>query len=232
MFEVKQLNYKKEEENFAIKRIELNFSEPDKDYFNETILKELENFSVIRRLNNEKVVEYYDLWFERGETNSANNSLNEIFKLHVYIQMELCDKALNNLLEEMKNDIKLVDNDCLILTGYCISSILFIQILEGVNYLHSQNPSIIHRDLNPYNILLKINKKNNSVIKIADMGLVCLHKYKNQSHTQDRGHIRFVAPEVRKSRKYDTRADIYSLAIVLEQLFLIDINRYLSYFLN
>ena len=94
--------------------------------------------------------------------------------------------------------------------------------------MHSQKPSIIHRDLNPYNILLKINNENNSVIKIADMGLAVLHKYKDQSHTEDRGHIHFAAPEVLESRKYDMRADIYSLGIVLEKLFLIDVNRYLT----
>ena len=177
----------------------------------------MENFSVIRELNNDKIVQTYDLWFENEETN----------KLYVYIRMELCDKALNNLLEEMKND-KLVDNDRLTLMGYYISSTLFIQILKGVHYLHSQNPSIIHRDLKPDNILLKINSVNNSVIKIADMGLAVLHKYKDQSHTQDRGHIHFAAPEVLESRKYDTRADIYSLGIILRKLFLIDVNRYLT----
>ena len=63
-------------------------------------------------------------------------------------------------------------------------------------------------------------------MKIADLGLACLHKYKGQSHTEDRGNRIYAAPEVLKTTKYDTRADIFSLGVVLQELFLIHINRY------
>ena len=51
VFEVKKLNNKitKLEENFAIKRIELRINEPNNNYFSETILKEVANFSVIKK---------------------------------------------------------------------------------------------------------------------------------------------------------------------------------------
>ena len=64
---------------------------------------------------------------------------------------------------------------------------------------------------------MKENSK--SIVKIADLGLATVHKYANQSHTRDRGHNKYIAPEVEKGRKYDTRADIYSLGIVLKELF-------------
>ena len=93
--------------------------------------------------------------------------------------------------------------------------------------MHTRNPQIVYKDLNPFSILIKINDWNKSVVKIADLGLVCLHKYKDHSHTEDRGHILYAAPEVLESTKYDTRADIYSLGVLLKELFLIDVNRYL-----
>ena len=65
----------------------------------------------------------------------------------------------------------------------------------------------------------------NNIVKIADLGLTCLHNY-NDRHTKDRGNLNYAAPEVRDSTNYDTRADIYSLGIILKELFLIDINRY------
>ena len=143
--------------------------------------------------------------------------------------MELCDKTLNDLIEEMKNDVQLIHDNCLTLLGYYICCNLFIQILEGVDCLHTRVPSIIHRDLTPYNILIKMNKdeyNNYGIVKIADLGLACLHKYKGQQHTEDRGHVNYAAPEVLNSSNYDTRADIFSLGVILQELFLIDINRY------
>ena len=52
--------------------------------------------------------------------------------------------------------------------------------------MHTQSPKIIHRDLTPYNILVKIDRYlyKKYVIKIADLGLACLNKCKDQKHTQ------------------------------------------------
>jgi serine/threonine protein kinase len=96
--------------------------------------------------------------------------------------------------------------------------------VEGINYLHKQNPQIIHRDLKPSNILLKKEDKN-AYVKIADFGLIAIHEYAEQTHTKDLGSLRYMAPEIMQSRKYDTKADIYSLGIILQQLLFIDMYR-------
>jgi serine/threonine protein kinase len=135
---------------------------------------------------------------------------------------------LDEFIDEIKNDLNLYSNEMLTELGYYISIEIFIQILNGVNYLHEHNKPIIHRDLRPDNIMLKIDKKSKSTVKIADLGLAKLHELNqmNIKHTQDRGHIKYIAPEVENSKDYDTRADIFSLGKVLENMFDINVNRY------
>jgi len=46
-----------------------------------------------------------------------------------------------------------------------------------------------------------------------------LHEFEDQSHTQGPGTPEYNAPEVKRSRKYDVKADIYSLGVIVEELF-------------
>ncbi len=108
--------------------------------------------------------------------------------------------------------------------GYYIASELLVEILESVDYLHSQKPSIIHRDLKPKNILIT-QGLNDRFVKIADFGLATIHEFEEQSHTEGTGTLKYMAPEVVKYRKYDTKADIYSLGIIVQELFNFDINK-------
>jgi serine/threonine protein kinase len=107
--------------------------------------------------------------------------------------------------------------------GYYISSQLFEEILESVDYLHKQ--TVIHRNLKPNNILIT-KGMNGRFVKIADFGLATFHEFDGQSHTKYKGTIRYAAPEVMSSTKYDTKADIYSLGVILQELFNVDINEY------
>jgi serine/threonine protein kinase len=175
----------------------------------------MNNFSVIFRIVSQYVVKHRYSWLENNRTNDM---------IILYIQMELCDKTLHQLMNEINSDsnVKLKEN--LTQIGYYITSQLFIEILECVQYLHKNQ--IIHRDLNPYNIMITMNEENNRFIKICDFNLIAIHKFAQQSHTQDRGHIRYAAPEVLDGRKYDLKADIYSLGRILQNLFDFDMNWY------
>jgi len=104
---------------------------------------------------------------------------------------------------------------------YYISSELFREILKGVNFLHKLN--ILHRDLKPSNILVT-DGMNGKFVKLADFGLAISHEFDDQTHTQGLGTIKYVAPEVFNGRNYDMKADIYSLGVITQQLFDIDIN--------
>ncbi len=81
---------------------------------------------------------------------------------------------------------------------------------------------VIHRDLKPTNIVIK--RRFNKFIKVADFGLATFHLYENQTHTQGIGSIKYSPPEVIGGAIYDTKADIYSLGVTIQELFNININ--------
>jgi serine/threonine protein kinase len=188
---------------YAIKKIELK-NENQKE-----ILKELENYGLISKIRHKNIVRFNKFWTER---NTFQKSLT------LYIEMELCEQTLHEFILILQ-DLKLVKNDFLLHLIYYMSSVLFIEILEGVNNLHKQNPPIIHRDLCPDNILLKLEYNDEVVVKIADFGLATIHKYAKQLHEPDVGHVRYIAPEVGDGQNYDTRAHIYSLGKIASDLF-------------
>jgi alpha-tubulin suppressor-like RCC1 family protein len=208
---------------FAVKKVNLTIIE-EKD-----LMRELENSLIIMRLRGNRLVEYtgrtfveyQNVWIEKNfdSNNGSNEKVCDEFTL--YIEVELCDKSLDELMGEVIGDSNIVSNGCLTFLGYFIASQIFVEILEGVNFLHKQIPPIIHRDLKPDNILLKIGS-NNQFVKIADLGLARIHQSRDQLHSAERGQLKCMSPEVDRGEHYDTRADIYSLGVILGNLFLID----------
>jgi serine/threonine protein kinase len=72
--------------------------------------------------------------------------------------------------------------------------------------------------------MVKVDKFHRTrVIKICDFGLIAIHEYSEQTHSADKGQVKFAAPEVLDGSRYDTKADIYSVGVILRQLFDIDL---------
>ena len=47
-----------------------------------------------------------------------------------------------------------------------------LQSISGLAHLHSRKPPMIHRDIKPQNILIKLNRKTNAVVaKLSDFGI-------------------------------------------------------------
>ncbi|KXS21672.1 kinase-like protein [Gonapodya prolifera JEL478] len=87
------------------------------------------------------------------------------------------------------------------------------QVLEGLEYLHSRNPSIIHRDLKCDNIFIN---GNNGLAKIGDLGLAALKERDHLSSVL--GTPEFMAPEL-YDEHYDEKVDIYAFGLcVLEMV--------------
>jgi hypothetical protein len=204
----------------AIKRID--FTSVDKNEITEYL-----NYLIITRnySENEYLVKYFDAWFEESVV-VANQS-----EISLYIEMELCDKTLDDVIKEFDNESHLKTKRTLKIVGYYIASQIFIQILKGVYYLHKQKKPLIHRDLKPRNILLKKSEEKGTCVKIADFGLITIHEFYEQSHTRNEkshtnqvGTFEYMAPEVISGRKYNTKADIYSLGIIFRELFDLELN--------
>ncbi|XP_057764132.1 integrin-linked protein kinase 1-like [Salvia miltiorrhiza] len=95
-----------------------------------------------------------------------------------------------------------------------------MDIARGMNYLHEHRPgAIIHRDLEPSNIL----RDDSGHLKVADFGISKLLKVANRIKeerplTYQDSTCRYVAPEVFRNQDYDTKVDVFSFALILQEL--------------
>ena len=112
--------------------------------------------------------------------------------------MELADYSLNTFVTNSK------------LSALDILK-LFKEICLGTAYLHEQK--IIHKDLNPSNILIK-----NNTAKIADFGISRqVQNLGTNAHSLlFQGTIGYMAPEYIYGLDYNASVDIFSLGKVLE----------------
>jgi len=88
------------------------------------------------------------------------------------------------------------------------------QLCDVLEYLHSQQPPVIFRDLKPGNIMLARNGR----IKLIDFGIARLFRSTGSQDTQLLGTPGYAPPEQYGSAQTDERSDIYSLAMTLFQL--------------
>ncbi|PIA41853.1 hypothetical protein AQUCO_02200349v1 [Aquilegia coerulea] len=86
------------------------------------------------------------------------------------------------------------------------------QILTGLNYLHSHNPPIIHRDLKCDNIFIN---GNHGEVKIGDLGLATIMQQANARSVI--GTPEFMAPEL-YDEDYNELADIYSFGMCMLEM--------------
>lgn len=124
---------------------------------------------------------------------------------HFVIVNELIRKgSLWNLLHDFNNkniiDMKLIIK-------------LSLGTAYGMNYLHTKNPPLIHRDLKSANLLVDDSYN----IKISDFGL-CRVKAYSETMTGNCGTYQWMAPEILRNSYYNEKADVYSYGIVLWEL--------------
>jgi serine/threonine protein kinase len=91
-----------------------------------------------------------------------------------------------------------------------IASVAY-QMLWGLSYLHYEN--ILHRDIKPGNVLLH----SNGYVKLCDFGIASMS---DQSlNTTVVGTTRYMAPERLRAKPYSHSSDLWSLGLVLLELF-------------
>ena len=121
----------------------------------------------------------------------------KVYDKFIFIQMELCKKNLRDYLLNNKLDDEMRKNICR-------------EIIEGLKYIHDNN--IIHRDLKPTNIFVDFENK----IKIGDFGLAT-NIY--DMHYEEVGTGGYIAPEILNGEKYNFKADLYSLGVIILEIF-------------
>jgi alpha-tubulin suppressor-like RCC1 family protein len=199
---------------YAIKKINFKYKEKIQKE------REIEHLQILDYTKS-FFVSYHAAWIE-------NNIIDQriVFDdLVLYIQFEKCKKyTLEELICCMEKDEHLFKNETgyLTLIGYLIAGEVFKQILEGLNYLHELEPPIIHRDLKPNNILIKDNEITDELkfVKIGDFGSAVTHSHEEYESFYD-VDTRYAAPEVMEGGHYDQRADVHSLGMIVENLFVL-----------
>jgi serine/threonine protein kinase len=193
----------------------------------------MDEIKIWAKLNNNFIVRYKSSWIENGEWNHIKDNTIMLNQRVLYIQMEMCRMTLRKAVIQINKELNQNYENGITLMGAFLSSQLFIEILEGLNYLHSQKPPVIHRDLKLTNILIT-DGQNGSFVKICDFGLATINKSEtgnsgdvesfdiNQLHTKTLGTPKYMAEEVKRG-KYDTPADMYSLGVILCELFCLKI---------
>ncbi|KAH0921797.1 hypothetical protein HID58_021815 [Brassica napus] len=86
---------------------------------------------------------------------------------------------------------------------------------RGMNYLHSCNPVIVHRDLKSPNLLVD----KNWVVKVCDFGLSRMKLSTYLSSKSTAGTAEWMAPEVLRNEPADEKCDVYSYGVILWELF-------------
>lgn len=82
---------------------------------------------------------------------------------------------------------------------------------QGMAYLHSLDPPMIHRDLKTTNLL--VDRGMN--VKICDFGL---SRFRSDQLMSAVGTVHFAAPEVLRNEQYTEKADLFSFGTVLWEL--------------
>jgi tetratricopeptide (TPR) repeat protein len=87
------------------------------------------------------------------------------------------------------------------------------QLCEGLSYAHEKK--IIHRDIKTANIMLS----KNGEVKILDFGLARMVEEVTREVSKVMGTPAYMSPEQIQGRDLDNRSDIYSLGVVLFEIF-------------
>lgn len=156
--------------------------------------------------------------FFKGNTKSTcESSSGQKWDAWLVIQTELCNPE--------KNLKTLIDNEELFKMDDRGRQSLFLDIVHGLQYIH--NKGIMHRDLKPPNIL--IGMENHA--KIGDFGFARFDIMPDAGGTfptteKDRvclsnnlGTPLYMAPEIKNLRVYDRKADLYSLGMILFEMY-------------
>ncbi|RYG10608.1 MAG: serine/threonine protein kinase, partial [Burkholderiales bacterium] len=88
------------------------------------------------------------------------------------------------------------------------------ELLSALDYAHKQG--IVHRDIKPANLLLEPGGR----VKLTDFGVARIQDSGEATRTQGSmvGTLKYMSPEQVQGQKIDSRADLFSVGVMLYQL--------------
>ncbi len=89
-----------------------------------------------------------------------------------------------------------------------------VQVCDALDYLHSQTPPVIYRDMKPSNIMLRPDGN----VKLIDLGVAREYKDEAKKDTIAFGTEGYAAPEQYGSVQTDPRTDVYGLGATMWHL--------------
>ncbi|KZV34754.1 hypothetical protein F511_00656 [Dorcoceras hygrometricum] len=144
---------------------------------------------LLKTLKHKNIIKFYNSWID--PKNEHINFITEIFTSGTLRQYRKKHKHVD--VRALKNWSR--------------------QILEGLLYLHSHDPPVIHRDLKCDNIFVNGNQGE---VKIGDLGLAAILQQARSAHSVI-GTPEFMAPELYEE-EYNELVDIYAFGMSLLEL--------------
>lgn len=128
----------------------------------------------------------------------------------IWLVSELCSKG----------SLRMVLNDKSIHLPLIKKISILLDVADGMLYLHTRSPPVIHRDLKSHNIFINEPSPGQFVAKIGDWGsarAVALTGQKSMTHGV--GTACWLAPEVINYAYSSKNADVYAFGIIMWECF-------------
>ena len=178
------------EDTIVDERLILKFLNPNVSTDEEMMKRFVHELRYIRKITHKNVIRIYDFLYIRG---------NYAISMEYFPSHTLGAEIVNEKPVDIKKAVK-----------------FGMDIATGMAVAHQVG--IVHRDLKPANVLID----DDGLLKIVDFGVAAAHSQGDTQLTKTGyviGSPKYMAPEQILGKKVDERADIYSLGIILYELF-------------
>src|SRR5580658_3238031 len=178
------------EDTVVEERLILKFLNPNVSADEEMMKRFVHEMRYSRKITHKNVIRIYDFLYIRG---------NYAISMEYFPSHTLGGEIVNEKPVALKRAVKFA-----------------VDIATGMAVAHQAG--IVHRDLKPANVLID----NDSLLKIVDFGVAAAQSQGDTQLTKTGyviGSPKYMAPEPILGKKVDERADIYSLGVILYEMF-------------